>query len=187
MPDGKSIEESIFAIASDLGGGETFLPILKPHREDSLLAHYIAIAEQAGCKAIGVDIDSILALAKWNGSRSRGVDSWRKIVSSASIPVIFKGIMTVDDAKAAVDAGVSAIVVSNHGGRVMDDMASTAEVLPGIVRAVSDAVTVIADGGVRTGADVFKMLALGAKAVLVGRPLIVGAVMLGDDGVHVIS
>lgn len=184
MPDKTPIEGLTLGMSEGLGGGKNFIPILKPHSDDSLLIHFIAVAEKSGCVAVGIDIDSMLSLARWNGSKSRSVDSWRKIVGSTTIPVIFKGVMTTEDARAAVDAGVSAIVVSNHGGRVHDDMASTVEVLPSIVQAVSDEIVVMVDGGVRTGADVFKMLALGARAVLIGRPLIIGAVMHGREGVQ---
>lgn len=185
MPSKEPIEGLAFEMVKELGGGKNFIPILKPHSDDALLIRFISTARDLGCRAVGVDIDSMLSLAKWNGSKSRGVNSWHKIVASADIPVIFKGIMTTEDARAAVDAGASAIVVSNHGGRVLDDMPSTAEVLPGIASAVADEIVVMADGGIRTGADVFKMLALGAKAVLVGRPLIIGAVMRGSEGVQI--
>ena len=84
--------------------------------------------------------------------------------------------MAEEDAEAAGEAGVDASVVSNHGGRVMDDMPGTARVLPAIARAVGDRIPVLADGGIRTGMDAFKMMALGARGVLVGRPAAIAAV-----------
>ena len=79
--------------------------------------------------------------------------------------------MTVNGAKKALEAGASGIVVSNHGGRVLDQCPATAEVLPAIADAVGGKMTILVDGGIRTGMDVFKALALGADAVLIGRPL----------------
>jgi len=91
--------------------------------------------------------------------------------------------MTPEEAELAVEAKVAAIVVSNHGGRVLDFTPGAAEVLPRIVDRVRGKITIFADGGVRSGADVLKYLALGADAVLVGRPLIVGAFGNGREGV----
>jgi 4-hydroxymandelate oxidase len=97
--------------------------------------------------------------------------------------VILKGIMTADEAEIAAEAGAAAIVVSNHGGRVLDYTPGTAEVLPEIAARVKDRVTVLVDGGVRSGVDVLKMLALGAHAVLVGRPLLVAGAGAGQEGI----
>ena len=96
---------------------------------------------------------------------------------------IVKGIMTPDDAHRAIDAGCDAIVVSNHGGRVLDHCPGTATVLPAIADAVRGKITILADGAVRDGVDVLKMLALGADAVLVGRPLCIAAIGGGVEGV----
>jgi L-lactate dehydrogenase (cytochrome) len=83
--------------------------------------------------------------------------------------LLVKGILDVEDARRAVDAGVDGVVVSNHGGRQLDSVAPMARALPAVAQAVGDRVAVLADGGVRTGLDVVKMLALGVRAVLVGR------------------
>ena len=91
--------------------------------------------------------------------------------------------MTPDEAEIAVAAGAAGIVVSNHGGRILDHTPGAAEVLPAIARAVRGRAVVLADGGVRTGVDVLKYLALGADAVLIGRPLVVGAFGGGAEGV----
>jgi 4-hydroxymandelate oxidase len=110
----------------------------------------------------------------------------REIVRAVDRPVILKGIMTPEDAVIAAEAGAAGIVVSNHGGRALDHTPGTADVLPGIVRALrgGSRVAVLVDGGVRSGVDVLKMLALGADAVLVGRPLAVAAVGGGAEGVR---
>lgn len=97
-------------------------------------------------------------------------------------PFIVKGVMTVHAALEAKKAGASAIVVSNHGGRVLDDCLSTIEVLPEIRKAVGNDMTILLDGGIRSGMDVFKAIALGADAVLVGRPFALACVKGGSEG-----
>ncbi|CAM4026963.1 lactate 2-monooxygenase [Kibdelosporangium persicum] len=102
-------------------------------------------------------------------------------------PIVLKGIQHVDDARRAADAGMDGIVVSNHGGRQVDGAIASLDALPPIVNAVGDRLEVLFDSGVRTGADVFKALALGAKAVLLGRPYVWGLAHAGEAGVrHVV-
>jgi L-lactate dehydrogenase (cytochrome)/glycolate oxidase len=99
-------------------------------------------------------------------------------------PFMLKGIMRVDDARRAVDAGVTAVSVSNHGGNNLDGTPATIRVLPAVVEAVGDDVEVILDGGVRRGGDVAKALALGARAVLIGRAYLWGLAANGQAGVE---
>ena len=99
-------------------------------------------------------------------------------------PILLKGIQHVDDARRAVAAGMDGIIVSNHGGRQVDGAIAALEVLPEIVAAVGDRVEVLFDSGIRTGADVIKALALGARAVLLGRPYVYGLALGGEDGVR---
>jgi L-lactate dehydrogenase (cytochrome) len=102
--------------------------------------------------------------------------------------LVVKGVLDPDDAREAVAAGVDGIVVSNHGGRQLDSVPSTARALPGVADAVGDQVEVLADGGVRTGLDVMKMVALGARAVLMGRPWAWAVAARGEQGVrHVVD
>ena len=102
--------------------------------------------------------------------------------------LVVKGVLDADDARAAVDAGVDGIVVSNHGGRQLDAVPSTATALPAVAEAVGDQVEVLVDGGVRTGLDVVKFLALGAKACLIGRAWAWAVAGRGGDGVaHVLQ
>ncbi|XP_074641806.1 2-Hydroxyacid oxidase 2-like [Tubulanus polymorphus] len=108
--------------------------------------------------------------------------AWLKEV--ANLPVIVKGILTAEDAELAIEHGASAIIVSNHGGRQLDTSPVTIEVLPEIVTAVRGRVEVYVDGGIRTGTDVLKALALGAKAVLIGRPVLWGLACNGENGVQ---
>jgi isopentenyl diphosphate isomerase/L-lactate dehydrogenase-like FMN-dependent dehydrogenase len=105
------------------------------------------------------------------------------IREAAPVPLLVKGLMTAEDARLAVEAGVDAIVVSNHGGRQLDSVHAPMTVLPEIVEAVEGRVPVLVDGGFRRGTDVFKALALGAAAVLVGRPACWGLAAAGEDGV----
>src|SRR5690349_17085194 len=100
----------------------------------------------------------------------------------SGLPVVVKGLLRADDAARAVDAGAAAIAVSNHGGRVLDGIAATADVLPDVVDAVSGRAEVYVDGGIRTGVDVVKALALGARAVMVGRPVLWGLCVGGARG-----
>ncbi len=99
-------------------------------------------------------------------------------------PIVLKGIQHPDDARRAVDAGMNGVVVSNHGGRQLDGAIGSLDALPGVVEAVADRAEVLFDSGVRTGADVLKAVALGAKATLVGRPWVYGLALGGYDGVR---
>jgi L-lactate dehydrogenase (cytochrome) len=99
-------------------------------------------------------------------------------------PLIVKGVLDPEDARRALDAGVDGVVVSNHGGRQLDSVSSTARALTGVVDAVGDQLEVLADGGIRTGLDVVKMVALGAKAVLIGRAWAWAVAARGEAGVR---
>jgi 4-hydroxymandelate oxidase len=99
------------------------------------------------------------------------------------LPVVLKGILTAEDAALAVDRGAEAVIVSNHGGRQLDSVAAGLDALPEVVEAVDGRIPVLMDGGVRRGTDILKALALGASAVLIGRPTIWGLAADGEDGV----
>ena len=105
-----------------------------------------------------------------------------RLQARISAPIVLKGILHPDDAKRAVDAGAAAIVVSNHGGRTLDGAITTAEILPEVAEAVDGRVELLVDGGIRRGGDVLRALALGARAVLVGRPFLWGLAINGDAG-----
>ncbi|ARC84482.1 nitronate monooxygenase family protein [Clostridium argentinense CDC 2741] len=153
------------------GNGIVFI---KPWENENII-NKIKLAEKAGAFAVGVDIDAcgLITLALHGKPViPKGVEEIKELVSSTKLPFILKGIMTVDEAILAVEAGVDAIVVSNHGGRVLDQTPGTAEVLEDIAKAVKGKVRILVDGGVRSGVDVLKMLALGADGVLIGRPFV---------------
>jgi 4-hydroxymandelate oxidase len=112
---------------------------------------------------------------------------WKDVAwlrSITRLPVLVKGLVRPDDARRAVDHGASGVVVSNHGGRQLDGAPPTAAVLGAVADAVAGRVEVLVDGGVRRGADVLRALALGARAVLVGRPILWGLAVAGEEGAY---
>ncbi len=164
------------AISKSNGKG---ILICKPRADEGLLRERFVAAEEAGVFALGMDIDAVnfkTMKDKNLQSISRNLNHLEKIRSWTKLPFILKGIMSVDDAKMVADSGFSALVVSNHGGRVLDGMPGTARVLPKIAEAVKGRIPIVVDGGIRSGMDVFKMLALGAESVLVGRPVAIALV-----------
>jgi 4-hydroxymandelate oxidase len=120
-----------------------------------------------------------------------GAPTWhdiRWLRAQTSLPIVIKGVMTPEDAHIALDHGVNAIGVSNHGGRILDSMPSTLEALPAVVAKVGGAAPIFLDGGVRRGTDAFKAIALGATAVMVGRPVLYGLAAAGPLGAaHVLK
>ena len=184
---GYEVHPAIMALKRIEGYG---VNIFKPQSQDVLL-ELIKQSEKEKAIAVGVDIDGAgsvnFALAGKPVFR-KTIDELRELKSSTKLPFIIKGVLCIEDAMAAVDAGADVISVSNHGGRVIDSERGVATVLPDIVNAIKDTdngkkVKITADGGVRTGFDVVKMLALGADFVLIGRPLAREAVSSGVEGV----
>lgn len=142
--------------------------------------------QEIGAQGFGIDVDG----AGLINMRLLGIsvepktpEKIRQLTQTLDLPFILKGIMTPDEAELAVESGARAIVVSNHGGRVLDHTPGTAAVLPGIAERVRGKVTIMVDGGIRSGTDVLKMLALGADQVLIGRPLLQAALGGGAEGV----
>ena len=112
--------------------------------------------------------------------------SWLRSITT--LPILLKGILTVEDALLAVEHGIEGIVDSNHGGRQLDTSIPSIEALPEIVEAVAGRCEVYVDGGIRRGTDILKALALGARAVMVGRPVLWGLAVNGAEGVfHVLE
>ncbi len=154
----------------DVGLG---VPVFKPQSQKRLLELF-KIADHPAVLAIGVDLDGAgsQTWARFGKSVFRKSErELRELVDSTEKPVMFKGIMSPEDAAAAVDAGAKAIGVSNHGGRVLDSGLGVADVLPAIAKEFKGKVEITADGSVRTGFDVLKIRALGANVALMGRPL----------------
>jgi L-lactate dehydrogenase (cytochrome) len=143
--------------------------------------NYVRAGETAELKALAGRMASLLDPSmSW-----RDVDELRRIWTG---PLILKGILHPAEARNAIERGVDAVVVSNHGGRQLDGAAASVDALPAIVEAVEGKIPVLIDGGVRRGADVVKVLALGARACLIGRPQLWGLAVAGEAGVaHVLE
>jgi isopentenyl diphosphate isomerase/L-lactate dehydrogenase-like FMN-dependent dehydrogenase/rubredoxin len=164
--------------------------IFKPQTQEILL-DLIRQSEKEKAVAVGVDIDgagSVNFSLAGKPVYRKTIDELRELKKSTKLPFMIKGIMSIDDALCAIDARADVISISNHGGRVLDSGPGVADVLPEIAKAVREnikgrKVVITADGGVRTGFDVVKMLALGADYVLMGRPLAREAVSNGAEGV----
>lgn len=161
------------------------IPTVKPW-DVNTLQEKLELIKASGSFAVAMDIDAaglpfLKNLTPPAGSKT--TEELAEIVKAAGVPFILKGIMTVKGALKAKEAGASAIVVSNHGGRVLDQCPATAEVLEEIVQAVGKDMKIFVDGGLRSGVDIFKALALGADAVLIGRPYVTAVYGGGAEGV----
>lgn len=184
---GDGVNEGLFAGIADhirsIGGHG--IPTIKPWNVHEVIEK-AKLAEAAGSFAIAMDIDAagliVLAL-QGKPVAPMPVEDVAAIVKATGTPFILKGIMTAAAARKALEAGAYGIVVSNHGGRVLDETPSTIGVLPDIVAAVGGRMKVLIDGGFRTGLDVFKALALGADGVLIGRPFAWAVYGGGAEGV----
>lgn len=163
------------------------IPTIKPWNKEFVFEK-LDILNELGIFAAAMDVDGaglpfLKAMNPNAGSKS--VDEMREIINYAKMPFMIKGIMTPKGALKAVEAGADAIVVSNHGGRVQGNVPSTAEVLPEIVDAVKGQIKIFVDGGIRSGVDVFKAIAMGADAVLIGRPVVPFIYAAGEEGFRV--
>lgn len=159
---------------------------IKPRPQDNFI-EMIRLAESVNAALITIDIDSAGRYGNQPNKRTqvgpKTVAELRQLARATKIPLLVKGIMTPEDALAAIDSGAAGIVVSNHGGRVLDHTPGTAEVLPAIAAKVNGKVPILVDGCVHYGVDVVKYLALGASAVLVGRHIARAAFGGGRQGV----
>ena len=174
------------ALLDLVAAGGCGVPTIKPWNIDTI-KEKMAEAKASGCFAVAMDVDAaglpfLKNMTPPAGSKS--VAELAEIVKLAERPFIVKGVMTVKGALKAKEAGAAAIVVSNHGGRVLDQCPATAEVLPEIAAALKGTgVKILVDGGIRTGVDVFKALALGADGVLICRPFVTAVYGGGEEGV----
>lgn len=179
-------EAGFDAIGKNSGRG---IPFIKPWEGDEL-DEKLEKARATGCTIFGMDVDAAGLITLRQMGRPvapKPPAELKKIIEKVhgwGAKFILKGIMTPDEARLAVEVGADAIVVSNHGGRVLDHTPGTAEVLADIAAAVKGQIAILVDGGIRTGADVLKMVALGADAVLIGRPVSVAAVGGLQEGVE---
>ena len=184
---GDGLDSQVMVAATKAIGeaGGVGVPTVKPWNLDTI-QEKMALVKESGAFAVAMDIDAAgLPFLKnmQPPAGGKSVEELAAIVKAAGAPFIVKGIMTVKGAEKAMAAGASAIVVSNHGGRVLDQCPATAEVLEEIVKAVNGHMKVLVDGGIRSGVDVFKALALGADGVLIARPFVAAVYGGGKDGV----
>ena len=184
---GDGLDSQVMVAATKAIGeaGGVGVPTVKPWNLDTI-QEKMALVKESGAFAVAMDIDAAgLPFLKnmQPPAGGKSVEELAAIVKAAGAPFIVKGIMTVKGAQKAMAAGASAIVVSNHGGRVLDQCPATAEVLEEIVKTVNGHMKVLVDGGIRSGVDVFKALALGADGVLIARPFVAAVYGGGKDGV----
>ena len=184
--DGASPKKYLIGLEAIKKHGGLGIPIFKPREFNLDIIKRFKAAEDAGALAVGVDIDAAsfkTMSMKGQAVGPKTIEELQELKSYLKVPFILKGIMNVESALSAIEAGADAIAISNHGGRVMDHMPGTAEVLPEIANAVAGRIKVLADGGIREGVDILKMLALGADAVMIGRPICIAAFGAGQEGV----
>ncbi len=179
----KVMEGATSAIKASEGVG---VPTVKPWNMDTIYEK-MELVKESGAFAVAMDIDAaglpfLKNMTPPAGSKS--VSELKEIAGMIDVPFIVKGIMTPGAALKAVEAGAAGIVVSNHGGRVLDQCPATAEVLEDIVKAVDGKIKVFVDGGIRSGVDVFKALAMGADGVIIARPFVSAVYGGGAEGVQ---
>ncbi|OQU96971.1 hypothetical protein CLAIMM_02976 [Cladophialophora immunda] len=165
---------------------EGFVPFIKGRGNQTGFSDPVFRAQFRQKSGVDVEADVMAAAREWNSDifsgRAHSWDELQEIREHWKGPVVLKGIQHVEDARIAAEMGIDGIVVSNHGGRQVDGAVATLDVLPEIVEAVGDRLTVLFDSGVRTGADILKALCLGAKGVLIGRPWVYGLGIAGKAG-----
>lgn len=184
--DGTNAKVMEGATAAIKAAGGLGIPTVKPWNLETI-REKMELVKASGSFAVAMDIDGaglpfLKNLTPPAGSKT--VDELRDVAEMAGVPFIIKGIMTRRVALKAKDAGAAAIVVSNHGGRVLDQCPATAEVLEDIVEAVGGRMKILVDGGLRSGVDVFKALAMGADGVLLGRPFVTAVYGGAAEGVQ---
>ena len=176
--DGASSEKYLIGIQAIREVEGKGIAIFKPRKDQGEIIKRIRKAEENGLLGVGIDIDG--GMFKTMELKNQKVEfksekQLKELVKATDLPFILKGIMSEEDAKRAIDIGVSGIIVSNHGGRVLDGMEGTVDVLPEIVSIVKGRIVIMVDGGFRSGLDVLKGLSLGADFVCIGRPCAIGA------------
>lgn len=183
--DGATPEKYKIGLDAIKRSGGWGIPIFKPRLDNEEILKRIKAAEEANALAVGMDIDAAVfkTMAMRNQAVApKSVSELKELKASTKLPFILKGIMNPHDVEMACEAGMDAIIVSNHGGRVLDEMPGSMDVLEDLVKAASGALTVMVDGGFRNGVDIIKALALGARHVLIGRPVAIAAVGMGIEG-----
>lgn len=184
--DGFEDEKFLSGIHAAIQLGIRACFIIKPWADHEKIMLRIMVAERSGALAVGCDVDSVSlpTMTRKNASMSKKTPSdLAAMIRMTKLPFIVKGIMTDVQADQAITAGAAGIVVSNHGGRVDDDLPAVIDVLPGIAERFGKKTVIIADGGVRDNAGYRRMLSAGAHFVMAGRPMVHGAMLRGSAGV----
>lgn len=185
---GDGMDPNVMIASTDAIGkaGGCGIPTIKPWNLD-IISQKMDLARKSGCFAVAMDVDAAGLPFLKNfvpPAGSKSVEELKEIVALAGRPFIVKGVMTVKGALKAAEAGAAAVIVSNHGGRVLDQCPATAEVLEDIAKALKGSDTkVLVDGGIRTGTDIFKALALGADGAVIARPYVVAVYGGAAEGV----
>jgi len=177
-------------LQSAIDTGTPTIKIVKPYRDTELIFKKISEAESRGCIAVGVDIDHFYGI--FRDGRSMMADTFapkkkeemKQLISSTNLPFIIKGVLSTADAENAIELGASALIVSNHASASFDFGIPSIFALPTIVEIVADRATVLVDSGFRTGNDVFKGLALGARAIGFGTSVLAASNAGGADFVE---
>lgn len=175
------------AIESCKNHSNTGIPVFNPDSVENIEKLMDMFTGDARPDAMCVVVDSagLPHLKKLNGKGgTKTIEDLKALKEYSKVPFIVKGIMTAGSARKAVEAGADAIIVSNHGGRVLAETPATAEVLPEIVAAVKGETKIIVDGGIRYGIDVFKALAMGADACMICRPVLISYYGGGQEGIE---
>lgn len=172
-----------------IGTGAPTVRIVKPFQDIEVMMKELKEAEEWGAIAVGTDIDFFyggkrgdqIFAPKAMGPKS--LKELKRLAEATKLPFILKGVLSAQDAKKALEIGAGGIVISNHGGSIIDYAAHPLEVLPEIKKVIGDQMPIFVDSGFRRGSDVMKALALGANAVLVGWVLVMGLAANGSQGV----
>lgn len=179
-------------LQSAIDTGASVVKIVKPYRRTELIYEKVRDAENRGCVAVGMDIDFFYGTLRGTSVMNTEVfspqntDELRQLISQTKLPFIIKGVLSIADAEKAVELGASAIVVSNHGRSSIDFAIPSMIALPRIAESVGDKVTVLIDTGFKTGNDVLKALAFGAKAVGFASSTVLAFAANGTTGVELL-
>jgi 4-hydroxymandelate oxidase len=169
--------------------GVATVRIVKPYQEIDMMVKELKEAEEGGAVAVGTDIDFFYGAKRGDrifapkAMAPKSVEQLKRLVGATKLPFILKGVLSAWDAEKALEIGAGGIVVSNHGGMIIDYAAHPLEVLPEIKEVIGNRIPIFVDSGFRRGSDVMKALALGADAILVGWLLVMGLAASGSQGV----
>lgn len=176
-------------LAGIIGTGASTIKIIKPYKDHDLIYEKIQQAEKLGAMAVGMDVNFCFggkvkdSIIRENMMGPVSMSELKRYMSSTKLPFVVKGVLSIKDAIKSIEAGAAAIVVSNHGGSIIDYAVPPLKMLPDIARHLEGKIPIFLDGGILRGSDVFKALALGAQGVLVGRTLMAGLAAGQSTGV----